>query len=50
MGGGGGNVGTNLPPLLKHPHNFVTLQSHTVISFQCITLKLGNFTELKALF
>ena len=38
----GGNVGTNLPPLIKHLHNFVTLQSHTVISFQCITLKLGN--------
>lgn len=47
---GGGDVGTNHPPLLKHPHNSVTLQSHTVISFQCITLKLGNFTEFKTLF
>lgn len=46
----GGNVGTNLPPLIKHLHNFVTLQSYTVISFQCITLKLGNFTEFKTLF
>ena len=47
---GGANVGTNLPTLITHLHNLVTLQSHTVISFQCITLKFGNFTEFKTLF
>ena len=37
------------PPLYKHLEKLVTLQSHILVSFQQITLTLGNLANFKAL-
>ena len=38
------------PPPYKRLQNFATLRSHIFVSFHPITLKLGNSTNLNALF
>lgn len=38
------------PPPYKRLEKLVTLQSHILVSFQQITLTLGNLANLKALF
>lgn len=37
-------------PLYKRLEKLVTLQSHILVSFQQITLTLGNLANFKALF
>lgn len=42
--------GTNLPSTVQSLEKLVTLQSHILVSFQQITLTLGNLANFKALF